>query len=135
MIWLYLLPVLVALICIVLAFLPVKREKVSHPGYTDGVIIGHRTQMVTSHRTETKAFAPVVQYTVQGREITAAARNYVPEWKYTYRVGDKVRICYHTKQPDLFQLCPKNSTWRKGILLTVGIGTLLAYGVLMVQYL
>lgn len=132
---LYLLPVLAALLCIVLAFFPVRHENVHHPGYADGVIIGCRTQTVTSHRTETKAFAPVVQYTVQDREITAAARDYVPEWQYAYRVGDKVRICYSTQQPDLFRICRKSGAWRRGILLTAGIGTLLAYGVLMVQYL
>ncbi len=134
MIWLYLLPVLTALICIILAFLPVKRERVSHPDYTYGVIIGHRTQMVNRYRSETMTFSPIVRYTVNDREITAAARKYVPEWQYEYRVGDRVRICYNTQQPDLFQLCQKSSTWRKGVLLTVGIGTLLAYGVLWVQY-
>lgn len=134
MIWLYLLPVLTALLCIILAFWPVKREKVVNPEYTEGRIVGHRTQTVTRYRNETQAFAPIVQYLVNDREITAAAREYVPEWQYTYRTGERVRICYNLKQPDLFQICRGSSTWRRGALLTAGIGILLAYGVLWVQY-
>ena len=130
---LMLMPVLIALGCIAAALLPVG-HKVPHPCYTEGIVVAHRSQRIYRHRNETEAFAPVVRYTTPNGEITAASRSYVPEWQYRHRTGDKVKICYNAQQPDLFRICGDGSAWRRGVLLTVGIGTLLAYGVLWIQY-
>lgn len=129
-----LLPVLIALACIAAAFVPVRRSRISHPCYTKGIVVAHRTQRMYKHRSETEAFAPVVRYNTPKGEITAASRVYVPEWQYRHKIGDQVQICYHAQQPDIFQICRDGGEWRRGVLLTLGIGTLLAYGVLWIQY-
>lgn len=132
--FLEILPVLIGLVCIVLAFVPVRRGRVSHPCYTEGTITGHRSQRVYRHNNEAELFAPVVRFTTPKGEITAASRTYVPEWQFGYRTGDKVKICYNAQQPDLFIICSENNAWRRGVLLTIGLGTILAYGVLWLQY-
>lgn len=134
MMLLKLLPVLISLFCIAAALIPVRRGKIAHPCYTEGLIVGHRTQMVYKYRNETMAFAPVVRYMAQDKEITAVSRYYVPEWQYGHRTGERVKICYNAQQPDLFRICRDGGEWRRGVLLTIGIGTLLAYGILWIQY-
>ncbi len=128
-----LLPVLIGLLCIIAAFVPGRRNRVAHPCDTWGIVVGCRTQPVYQHRGEAQAFAPVVRYTTDKGEITAVSRHYVPEWQYGYRTGDRVKIRYDTQQPDVFCICG-SGRWRRGMLMTVGIGTILAYGVLWVQY-
>lgn len=132
--FLNILPVLIGLVCIVLAFVPVRRSRVSHPCYTEGTIIGHRTQRMYRHHSGAELYAPVVRFTTPKGEITAASRTYLPEWQYGFRTGDKVKICYHAQQPDVFAICSESNAWRRSILLTAGIGTILAYGVLWLQY-
>ena len=128
-------PVLAAVICIILAFVPVRKGRIAHPVCTTGTVVGSRCQRVYKNRSETDSFAPVVRFrTEQGVEITAASRCYLPEWQYRRRTGDRVKICYDRTQPDVFCLCDESSEWRKIALLTFGIGTLAAYAVLWVQY-
>lgn len=129
------LPVLIGLGCIGAAFVPVRKGRITHPVYAEGIIVGSRRQTVWKNRTETESLAPVVRYVTETGEITSASRYYLPEWQYHRRVGDKVRICYDRTQPDVFCLCSESSTWRKTALLTFGIGTLAAYGILWGQYM
>lgn len=133
MIWILLMPVLIALGCIAAALIPTGHN-VPHPCYTEGIVVAHKSQKIYRNHSETEAIAPVVCYQTPDGEITATSRSYVPEWQYRHRIGDRVKICYNAQQPDIFRICGDGSPWRKGILLTVGIGTLLAYGVLWVQY-
>lgn len=129
-----LLPVLAAAGCILAAFIPVRKGRISHPVYTVGTVVGKRTQKVYQNRSEAEAYAPVVRYETEQGEITAASRYFLPDWQYHRRLGDRVKLCYDRTQPELFCLCDESSHWRRTALLTFGIGTLLAYGVLWVQY-
>ena len=130
-----LIPVLLAAGCILAAFVPVRKGRVSHPVFTEGVVVGSRSQKAWRNRSETESLAPVVRYETERGEITAASRYYLPDWQYHRRIGDRVKICYDRTQPDVFILCDESSHWRKTVLLTIGIGTLIAYGVLWVQYM
>ena len=132
--FLLLIPVLAAVICIIAAFVPVRKGKIAHPVCTTGVVVGSRSQKVWKNRSETMSYAPIVRYETEAGEITAASRYYLPEWQYSRRTGDRVRICYDRTQPDVFCLCDESSYWRKTALLTFGIGTLAAYAILWVQY-
>lgn len=133
MILILLMPVLIALGCIAAALIPTGHH-VPHPCYTEGIVVAHKSQKIYRNRSEIEALAPVVRYNTPDGEITATSRSYVPEWQYPHRIGDRVKICYHAQQPDVFRICGESSPWRKAVLLTVGIGTLLAYGVLWIQY-
>ncbi|MCR4647245.1 MAG: DUF3592 domain-containing protein [Oscillospiraceae bacterium] len=133
MIWLIrLVPAVIAVLCIILAFVPGRRGKIDHPAAAQGEVVGTRTQKIYRHGNEILAFAPVVRYQTPGGEITSASRNYVPEWQYNYHLGDAVDITYNTQQPDLFVMNP-DTHLRKCILLTIGIGTLIAGAALWVQ--
>lgn len=133
MIWVIrLLPAAAALVCIVLGLLP-QRRGVSHPVMTEGTVIGSRRQRIPQRRGEIEVFAPVVCYATPDGEIEAVSRDFVPEWQYDHHPGDLVQLCYDAQQPDVFRLT-KGGTWRRVICLTIGIGTLIAYGVLLVQY-
>ena len=134
MLLLRIMPILIALICIGLAYLPKSHKSIRNPVYTDAIIVGKNAQRIQRNRTETEAFAPVCRYIAGGREITATSREYLPDWQYSYLNGQQVKICYDEQQPDLFQICGNISEWRKAVLLTIGIGTLLAYFVLLLQY-
>lgn len=134
MIFIELLPVMIGLVCIAAAFFPVRSGKVAHPCYTEGTVVAYRSQRMYRHHSETEALAPVVRYTTPDGEITAVSRHYVPEWQYRHQSGDRVKVCYNAQQPDVFRICGDGGEWRKGVLLTVGIGTLLSYGVLWIQY-
>lgn len=131
---LLLIPVLAAVICIIAAFVPVRKGNIAHPVCTTGIVVGSRSQKVYQHRSETMSYAPIVRYETEQGEITAASRYYLPEWQYSRRTGDRVRICYDRTQPDVFCLCDESSHWKKAVLLTFGIGTLAAYAILWVQY-
>lgn len=128
-------PLLLAGGCILAAFIPVRKGHIAHPVYTMGTVVGTQSQRVWHHRSETESCAPIVRYETPQGEITAASRYYLPDWQYHRRTGDRVRICYDRQQPDLFCLCDESSHWRKAVLLTFGIGTIAAYGILWGQYL
>lgn len=127
-------PIVIALICIGLAYLPEHRKKVKNPVYTDGEIIGKNVQRIQRNKAELEAFAPICRYKAGEREITATSREFRPDWQYSYLNGQRVKICYDKQQPEIFEICGNGSEWRKGVLLTVGIGTLVAYIVLILQY-
>ena len=128
------LPVLIGVCCIGAAFIPVRKGRIAHPVYTVGTVVGSRRQTVWRNRSETESLAPVVRFETASGEITAVSRYYLPEWQYRRKTGDKVKICYDRTQPDVFCLCDESSTWHRTALLTFGIGTLAAYGVLWEQY-
>lgn len=132
-IFLKLLPVMVSLLCIVLAFLP-ERSGISRPAHAEGVVISSAVQRVWRHHSEIQALAPVVTFTAGEREISAAAKQFVPEWQYAFHPGDRVRICYDRAHPERFRVCGGNR-FRRAVLLTFGIGTLAAYGILWVQFI
>ena len=135
MIWLIrLAPAAIALICIVLAFVPVRRGKVAHPVTVRGTVTGSRIQKIYRSGNELQALAPVVRYETERGEITAASRDYLPEWQYRYHIGDAVEVVYDKMQPDLFVLNGGGNVWRRTALLTAGIGTLIAGAVLWLQY-
>lgn len=130
-----LLPVLIAGVCIVFACLPERYRTISQPVITDGEVVSQVTQRIYRHHNEIQTIAPVVRYMTAQGERTATSRQFVPEWQYRWKQGDSIRICYSKLQPDVFQICQDSKTeWRKFILLTIGIGTLIAYTVLGVQY-
>jgi hypothetical protein len=128
------LPVLISVCCIAAGFIPVRKGKVAHPVYTVGTVVGSRSQKVWKNRSETESLAPIVRYQTEAGEITAASRHYLPEWQYGRHIGDSVKLCYDKTQPDVFCLCDESSPWRRTALLTFGIGTLAAYGILWIQY-
>ncbi|MBR3628867.1 MAG: DUF3592 domain-containing protein [Oscillospiraceae bacterium] len=135
MIWLIrLVPAVMALVCIVLAFVPVRRGRIAHPVTAKATVTGSRTQMIHRNGSEVTAYAPVVRYETASGEITAASREYVPEWQYRYHPGDALEIVYDRQQPDLFVLKDTGGVWRRTALLTAGIGTLIAGAVLWLQY-
>ena len=127
-----LLPVAVGLLCIAAAFLP-GRDPIRHPVYTEGEIVGQASQTVWQQHAKTDALAPVVRFSTPQGEITATARRFVPEWQYRFHRGERVKICYDAKQPDMFRVCG-GVPLRRYLLLTAGIGTLIAYGVLWEQF-
>ena len=131
--FLKLLPFVLSLFCVVLAFLP-ERGGIARPAYAEGVVISSAVQRIWRHHSEIQALAPVVTFTAGKREISAAARQFVPEWQYAFHTGDRVRICYDRAHPERFRVCGGNS-FRRTVLLTLGIGTLAAYGILWVQFL
>ena len=135
MIWLIrLAPAVIAVICVILAFVPVRRSKVAHPVNVTGTIVGSRIQKIYRNGNELQALAPVVRYETASGEITAASRDYLPEWQYGYHSGDTVELTYDKEQPDVFVLRSSGSDWRRAAFLTAGVGTLIAAGVLWVQY-
>lgn len=131
------LPILIAVLCIAAALLQkhLFRVKLRDPVYTDGVIVRCERQEIYKQRAMVTAMAPVVRYHTPEGERTATSRRFMPEWQYPYRVGETVRICYEKTQPGLFVICGDSSAvLRRDILLTAGIGILLAYTVLWIQY-
>ncbi|MBR0485135.1 MAG: DUF3592 domain-containing protein [Oscillospiraceae bacterium] len=135
MLFLSLLPVLIGGGCIVIGCLPEHHRNIRNPEFTEGEIVGTVTQKLFQKHSETLSFAPVVQYqTVQGGQ-KASARNFVPEWQYHYRTGDKITVCYDRNHPELFEIHNGNGyAFRKILCITAGIGILTAYAVLCIQY-
>lgn len=130
-----LLPILVAGICILLACLPKQHRNIKQPVIIEGEIISQVTQKIYRNHSEIETIAPVVRYMTEQGEQIATSRQFFPEWQYDWKQGDNIRICYSKLQPDIFQICQDSkSEWKKLILLTIGIGTLIAYAVLWVEY-
>ena len=130
-----LLPILIAGICILLSCLPEWHKNIKKPVITDGEIISQVTQRIYRNRSEIETTAPVVRYMTEQGEQIATSQQFFPEWQYSWKQGDKIRICYSKLQPNVFQICQDSKTqWRKIILLTIGIGSLIAYAVLWIKY-
>ncbi|MDE6004206.1 MAG: hypothetical protein K2G88_02335 [Oscillospiraceae bacterium] len=130
-----LLPVLIAGICILLACLPKRYKNIAKPVITEAEIISQVTQKIYHNHSEIETIAPVVRYMTEQGEQVATSRQFFPEWQYYWKQGDKIKICYSKLQPSIFQICQDSKTQcKKLILLTIGIGILLAYAVLWVQY-
>ena len=129
------LPVLIGMLCIVTALLPERYREIRNPVITEGEVISIVTQRIYRNHSEIHALAPMVRYQTEHGEIKAASRQFVPDWQFVYKTGDKVRICYEKSQPDKFRICHDNAwQFRRTLCLTVGIGILTAYAVLQIQY-
>lgn len=130
-----LIPVLVGLLCVVIAFLPERHAGLREPVFTDGEVISRVTQKIYRNHSEVEMFAPVVRYTSESGELTATSQHFVPEWQYPWKRGDQIRICYSRSHPEQFRICQDSKTqWRRIALCTFGIGTILAEIVLLLQY-
>ncbi len=126
-----LIPVLIGLLCILLALLPRQQKEIMHPVITEGEIVSAVIQHVQQYGNETELFAPVVKYQTESGVMTGTAKQFIPEWQYQYHTGNKIQICYDQMQPEKFIIChDEKAQFRKIILLTVGIGILTAYAVL-----
>lgn len=137
MIIIKLLPILFAAACFLAAFWQMRKRKgrIRQPVYTEAVVISKVTQTEYRHRSLVGQSAPVVRYTTENGEKSAAYRFFVPDWQYDYHTGDKVEICYEKENPGIFQICRERSNvWKCHLLLCVGTVTLLAYAVLWLQY-
>ena len=129
------LPVLIGIFCIIIGWIPERHGAIRNPEFTQGEIIGTVTQKVFQKHSEALSFAPVVRYqTAQGGQ-KATARNFVPEWQYHYRTGDKITVCYDKNNPQIFEIHNGSRyAFRKTICMTAGIGILTAYVILRMQY-
>ncbi|MDE5769706.1 MAG: DUF3592 domain-containing protein [Oscillospiraceae bacterium] len=130
-----LIPVLIGLLCVILAFLPERHPGMKQLVFTDGEVISRVTQKIYRHHSEIEMFAPVVKYDTEHGERIVTSQHFVPEWQYPWKRGDKIRICYSKINPDRFRICQDSKTqWRRMMLCTFGIGTILAEIVLLLQY-
>lgn len=132
-----LLPVLFAFCCFLAAWWQRRSRKggIRHPVYTDAVIVSKVTQTGYRHHSTVEQSAPVVRYMTDVGERTSVYRYYVPEWQYSYRTGETVQICYDRDNPLIFHICrEQRNMWISNLLLCTGVGTLLAYAVLLLQY-
>ena len=130
-----LLPVLIGISCIVIAWIPERDRSIRNPVFTQAEVIDCVTQKMFRKQGEIISYAPVVRYQTEQGELTATARIFVPEWQYRYRKGDKITICYEKTNPQIFGI--RNSSRfeiRKLLCMTAGISILAAYGVLWIQY-
>ena len=136
MIWLLkLLPVLIGIICIIIAWIPEHDKSIKTPVVTQAEVIDCVTQKMFRKQGEIISYAPVVRYQTEQGEFTATARVFVPEWQYRYRTGEKITICYEKTNPYIFGI--RNGSRfevRKLLCMTAGIGILTAYAVLWIQY-
>lgn len=129
-----LLPVMIGILCIVTACIP-ERSSIKQPVFTEGEVIGSVSQKRFQKHSEAIFLAPVIRYQTEQGEQTAAARNFVPEWQYHYREGDKLRICYDKSAPGIFGILNGSGyRFRRVLCLTAGISILTAYGILWIQY-
>lgn len=127
-------PFLVGLSCVILAFVP-RHSGLKQPVFTDGEVVSHVTQKIYRNHSETEMFAPVVKYNTEQGEHTAVSQHFVPEWQYAWKRGDQIRICYSRVSPDQFRICQDGKAqWRRIVLCTIGIGTILAEIMLLLQY-
>ncbi len=137
MLLLRLTPLLLGALCIAAGLLLplLSRKRIRHPVYTQATVVSSVRQQVYQNRSVIEAIAPVVRYETERGEITVTAKHFLPEWQYRYRNGDSVRICYDRSRPEHFAFCDSTGS-RTGrvLLLTAGIGMMLAYGILWVQY-
>jgi len=133
--FLKILPVIIGILCIIIAWIPDQDRRIRNPVFTDAEIIGSVMQKRYQKQNETIVYAPVVRYQTGQGEQTATAGYFVPEWQYRYHKGDKIQICYEKSQPDIFTI--RNGSRyeiRKILCLTTGISILTAYAVLYLQY-
>ncbi len=131
------LPVLFALGCFIAGIFVRKgsRRGIRHPVYTQAVVVSKVSQTGYRHHAIVEQSAPVVRYRTESGEITSTCRNYVPEWQYTYRIGEQISICYDKENQTLFRICRnQGNIWYSSLLLVTGAGTLLAYAALLLQY-
>ncbi len=137
MLWIELIPVVAALLCFAAALgIHLNQKKgIRHPIYTEATIVGEVTQTHYHNRSEVMVIAPKVRYMTEQGEQLAASRHFMPEWQYRYHRGDKIRICYQRENPGLFRICRTNGEeWCRNGFLVAGVGILLAYAVLRMQY-
>ncbi|MBE6877529.1 MAG: DUF3592 domain-containing protein [Ruminococcus sp.] len=133
--FLKLLPVLIGISCIIIGWIPECHRTIRNPEFTKGEIVGTVTQKIFQKHSEAFSFAPVVRYHTAQGERESTARNFVPEWQYHYRTGDKIIICYDKSNPQIFEIHNGSRyAFRKTLCMTAGIGILTACAVLWIQY-
>ena len=128
-------PVIIGIVCIIIAWIPEYDRKIRHPVLTEAEIIGCVTQKIYQKQMETLSYAPVVRYRTEQGEVTSTAGYFVPEWQYRYHKGDKIQICYEKSQPQIFSI--RNGSRyeiHRIVCLTAGTGILTACAVLWMQY-
>ncbi len=131
------LPVIFAAVCILTGlFLPrLTRRRIRRPVYTKAEVVSCVTQQVYKKRTPVTLQAPVLRFGTSRGEVTAPSADFLPEWQYRYTKGQTVTICYEEARPAHFVICAQpGGDVRRILLLTAGVGTLLAYAVLWLQY-
>ena len=129
------LPVLIGILCIITGWIPERHRNIRNPEFTEGEIAGTVTQKIFQKHSEAFSFAPVVRYQTAQGEQKATARNFVPEWQYHYRTGDRITVCYDKNNPQIFEIHNgSHYAFRKTLCMTAGIGILAAYAVLWIQY-
>ncbi len=132
-----LLPILFAIGCTIAALWlrRSRRSGIRCPVYTEAVVVSKVTQMGYRHHSMVEQSAPVVRYQTEHGEQMAAYRKFMPEWQYSYRIGETVQICYEKENPNHFLICRNDSHVRfSNLLLCIAVGTILAYAVLWLQY-
>ena len=127
-----LLPLAAAAVCIVLAFLPLHRA-IRRPVKTEAVVVRRAEQRIWRSGSEIVAYAPVIRYRTRTGERTVTLRRFVPEWQYRYRTGEQIKVCYSAEREEDVCILEQGG-WRQGVLLTLGIGTAIAWIVLHVMY-
>ncbi len=112
-----------------------KSHGIRHPVYTDAIVVSKVTQIGYHNHSTVELIAPVLRFTTENGEKNLTYRRYVPEWKYRYRTGETVRICYERDDHDKFQICCEQSDrWKSDLLFSVAGTILAAYVVLLIQY-
>ncbi|MBQ8928689.1 MAG: hypothetical protein IJ055_10520 [Oscillospiraceae bacterium] len=128
-------PVIVSVLCIVLGLVPELHPQIRHRRYVRARVTGSAVQRV--HRRgsgEMRALAPRLRFETDEGPVDAVSRRFLPEWQYSYRTGEEIRICYDARNPSLCEPVRHRHSLRRPVCLCVGIGTLIAYTALAVQY-
>lgn len=128
-------PVVLAVLCILTALLPTPHLRIRRRRYTMARVTGCAVQQVHRRGSGTmRAMAPRLQFRTDAGEVQAVSRQFLPEWQYSYRTGEEIRICYDAGNPALCEPAQHRHSLRRPVCLSLGIGTLAAYAALLLQY-
>lgn len=126
-------PVIIGMILIIIgAGLVIRRTRTGIQ--TEGVVIGRSKYSRKLHKIDTEMEAPIVKYTVQGKEYTNTAAKYkMMGTGDDLEKGDRVRIRVDRKDHRKFTLTESGGL-AELILIAGGVFMIIAYTVLMVRY-
>ena len=125
-------PLIIALILILIGvLLHLRRTKMGIN--TTGVVVG--TAKIAKKMTKLKMSveAPVVRYTVKGREYTCTASKFRMDSTQTYYKGEVIDIRVNKKDPHKFEPLESCSTAEK-LLITGGVFIIIAFGAVYIKY-
>ncbi len=137
MFWIEMIPIAASLLCFAAAAVvhASKSRGVRHPVYTEATVVDTVRQVQYRNRTEIERFAPRIRYMTEQGEQTVTSQHYMPEWQYRYQKGDIINICYQKDNPGRFQICRTvHQELCRNLFLIVGVGIIVAYAVLRLQY-